>query len=513
VIEGFEISNPDGPGIRIRDVDYVVIRNNYVHGCGTDFSEAIQANIIAGIADASLAMMNMFMETGGILVFNAKRVEVYGNRVSDNDYGIAVTTYQTRTDEVLIYNNTVERNHRSYFISVYDANKVDIYNNFVADNGLSIFMDNIALVEAFERGEAFGDGRSQGILSQGSNHVRIHGNTVINSSSDGIGVINGELDYVEDVEIFDNMITGNGEQGIWIVKSRNGWIHDNVIWENRIRPGDWGGSSGIMFEGGVSNFSIYDNDISYNDALGIFAISSSDNDIYGNEIHHNADGAIGFGESFFIESSVSNNTIIRDNIIHHNRIAAFNIRTDLLANVVVDNNTFTKNGGNPIHYADYDDYDVTAHPEDWEYDSPSVLTFLRQDEQLDDFTIGTNIIDGIVVTGSFEWEPEPEPEEGEQPQEPPTEESVTTPEQPTEETPEPPEPSTEETETPPETPTGETQQPIEPTVEEPETLPESMDEEQGDKSLRLDEILIPAGILVVLATAGMYVYSRLKRGM
>jgi ribosomal protein L14 len=42
VIEGYEISKSDGPGIQVRDTDYVIIRNNYCHGCGTRVSEQRQ---------------------------------------------------------------------------------------------------------------------------------------------------------------------------------------------------------------------------------------------------------------------------------------------------------------------------------------------------------------------------------------------------------------------------------------------------------------------------------------
>jgi len=89
VIEGYEIANPDEPGIQVRHVDHVVIRNNYLHDCGTKISEKIQDKVEA-TGDARCAMMSHPDETGAINVFDAKTVEISGNRVTNNDYGIRV---------------------------------------------------------------------------------------------------------------------------------------------------------------------------------------------------------------------------------------------------------------------------------------------------------------------------------------------------------------------------------------------------------------------------------------
>ena len=485
VIEGYEIANPDGPGIQVRHVDYVVIRNNYIHDCGTKISEDIQEKITTGIGDARLATMDNPFDTGGIMVFNAKRVEISGNRVINNDYGIVVQQYGMRPEKVLIYDNTVEKNHRSHFISVYNADKVDIYDNHVADNGLGIFMDNIGLTEAFERGEDFGDGRSQGISINGSNHVRIFENTVINSSSDGIGVTNGELDFVEDIEIFNNTILKNGEQGIWIVSAINGQIYNNIVSENRHRVDEFGGSSGIMFEGKVFDFKVFDNDIGFNDAFGIYLISSSDNEIYNNDIHHNGDGAIGWGQQFYLEKGTSSDTVIQSNNISHNRIAALTVKTDLLGLVTVGNNVFTKNGGDPIHFEFYDDYDMTAHPEDWEYNETSVILRLENEEQIDQFNIGTNWVDEQQVTGTFNVEKKTQEEEDPVPEPyipPKVEESTVE------------EPAV-----------------AEPTVEEQEVHPVSIDKETTNEDTRINEVLIIVGITVAVVAVGLLAFFLVRR--
>lgn len=411
VVSGYEITNPDGAGIQIREVDYVVIKNNYIHDCGVNISEDRKKKIKER-GKTTLAAMNKPFDTGGILVFEAVSVEIYNNEVINNDYGINVFSNRKRAEKVTIYNNKVKDNHRSFFIRVKNADNVDIYDNYVEDNGLGIFFDNKGLMKAFERGEDFPDGRSQGIGVDGCNQVKIFRNTVINSSSDGIAATAGELDLVEDIEIFNNTVLRNNEQGIWIVKAKNGKIHDNTIRENRHRRDEVGGSSGIMFEGQVDNFKVFNNDIGYNDMFGIFLISSSDSEIYGNEIHHNGDGGIGFGELYSVESNrlietdrlaentiLSENTIIRDNNFHHNRMAAIVVKTDFLGKVIVDNNLFTQNGGNPIHYEDYQDYSFVNHPEDWEYEDDSEILLLENKEEISHFSIGTNIIDGKKVEG------------------------------------------------------------------------------------------------------------------
>jgi parallel beta-helix repeat protein len=398
IVEGYEITDPNGPGIQIREVDYVVIRNNYIHDCGTKISEGIQKQI-KDTGKTTLSAMNKPFDTGGILIFDAKSVEVYNNKVINNDYGIFILGHNKRPDKVSIYDNVVKNSHRASFIYVRNADNVDVSKNDVEDNGLDIFMDNKGLMEAFKRGKDFPDGRSQGIAIDGCNHVKISDNTVINSSSDGIGVFAGTLDYVQDIDIYDNTVLRNGEQGIWIVKARNGKIHNNTVKENRHRKGEMGGSSGIVLEGEVYNFEIYNNNIGYNDVFGICLIGSSNNNIYDNQIYHNGDGAFGWNELFYWrddyykKDSVNGDTIIKNNNIHHNRRAVFVVNTSILDNVIVEDNIIMNNGGNPIHYEYYDDYKTETHPGDWEYNKKSELLIFKNKEQANHFKIGENKID------------------------------------------------------------------------------------------------------------------------
>jgi parallel beta-helix repeat protein len=402
VIKGYEITNPGGPCIQIKNVEHVIIRENYIHDCGIEISEEIQEKI-KNSGDARLAMMNAPDKTGGINVFNPLTIEISNNNIINNDYGIRVAGYDQKIESANIYDNIVHSNHRSHFIWVQKADNVNIYNNDVRDNGL--FIANEALVEAFEKGEDYGDGRSQGIITDICNHVKIFNNTVINSSSDGIAAVGDNDDLVEDIEIFNNIVIRNAEQGIWIVAAKDGKIHHNIVRENTHRIDTTGGSSGIMFEGDVSNFEIFSNNISYNDMVGVYFIDSPNNEIYDNEIHHNGDGAFGWGELFHFEKKgkgSTTNTIIRNNNIHHNRRAVFiPMSTTSIGETIVENNIFEANGGNPIHYEDYDDFDVTAHPEDWEYDGVSVFLLEEHEDLIENFNIRTNTIDGEKVIGKF----------------------------------------------------------------------------------------------------------------
>lgn len=75
--------------------------------------------------------------------------------------------------------------------------------------------------------------------------------------------------------------------------------------------------------------------------------------------------------------------------------------TTSIGETIVENNIFEANGGNPIHYEDYDDFDVTAHPEDWEYDGVSVFLLEEHEDLIENFDIRTNTIDGEKVIGKF----------------------------------------------------------------------------------------------------------------
>lgn len=379
IIEGYEITNSDGYCIQIHHVEHVIIRDNYLHDCGTALTEEVIHKMDRG-KDAGAAMVTNADVTGAINIWEAKSVEIRGNEVINNDYGIRVHS-SSNTDRVKIAENSVKNNKRAYFIHVLNAKNVEIFSNQVLDNGLSRFIDNEALGEAFERGEDFGDGRSQGIMCGSCKDVDIYRNIVINSTSDGIG-LGGDLereDYSENFRIYNNTVMWNAEQGLWILTSRNGEIFNNRIWKNTARPDTTGGSSGIMFETHVFDVDIFNNDIAYNDMFGIHMAMSTRINITDNEIHHNADGAIAWGEWFtregrFKAKGFNEGVNIEDNYIHDNMGSVFGFLTDVFEDKVsVIGNKIERNGIRIRHFQEFADHDISNHPEIWVHDGENRL--------------------------------------------------------------------------------------------------------------------------------------------
>jgi hypothetical protein len=399
IIEGYEITNPDGPCISTVHVKHVVIRNNHLHDCGTNVSAAVQAAILAG-GDVSLATELNRGETGAIHVFNPLQVEVNNNTLENVDYGMVIHAADHRIAGVSVRGNIVESSHRAGAIYVCVADAVSVENNCSRDSGLELFFDNETLAAELEAGqEHTGDGRAWGIIADNCNNVTIKANTVINSSTDGIAVTADETASGNQVfDVAGNVVLRNGEQGIWIVGMRDGRINNNVIWENRARQTEVGGSSGIVLDVGSRDIEIHNNDLAYNDMYGIALQAASTARIHDNEIHHNGDGAIGWGD--FHAPGSGFHTAVTDNSIHDNRLQVFGFMTEAVGTVTVDGNTITRVGGQPVHYEDFADHNSVAHPEAWDYSGRSAILPLASEAQKGFFQFGTNTIDGVVVVGS-----------------------------------------------------------------------------------------------------------------
>ena len=63
-------------------------------------------------------------------------------------------------------------------------------------------------------------------------------------------------------------------------------------------------------------------------------------------------------------------------------MAAFVVWGKRFGRTVLKGNEVVNNGGNPIHFEFYDDYDIRAHAEDWKYDGKPVVFKLVSDEQI-----------------------------------------------------------------------------------------------------------------------------------
>lgn len=414
IIEGYEISNPDGPAIQIEGVEYVIIRDCYVHDSGTTLSNHIQ-ELVKETGDASHSTMSNWMVTGGISVFNCENVVIENNIVENNDFGIAVLSYEQRLDSVRIVNNTVRENHRSFFITVQNSDQVEIADNIVADNGLSLFVDNLGSFEAQSAGGEFPDGRTMGIVTHGSMNVSIHGNTVYNSSSDGIAATGGEIGLAQDIRIFNNTIYHNNEQGIWLQDAANVSVYNNYIYANRHRPQEAGGSSGINMEGGCFDVEIFENDIGYNDIMGVMIMNSSGISIHDNLIHHNVDGGIGFSQLTYSSNYEMRDVEIYDNQFLRNRVSALTYWSGVL-DVEIYGNNFTQNGGAPYHYQFYEDHEILGHPEAWTILDSSTNIKIDNPNEENQIVIGQNLLDGVSVIGQLVLPEDTEPT----PEEPPT---------------------------------------------------------------------------------------------
>ena len=75
--------------------------------------------------------------------------------------------------------------------------------------------------------------------------------------------------------------------------------------------------------------------------------------------------------------------------------------TEIPGNVVVKNNIFDSNGGNPLHFEMYEDFDMAAHPEDWKYKGEQRLFLVTNNNlksEIDKFTLKENVITKEVIT-------------------------------------------------------------------------------------------------------------------
>jgi parallel beta-helix repeat protein len=233
IIEGYEITNPDGTCIEVKNSEHVIIRNNYLHNCGTALQD------------------EEYHEGYALLVGDAEDVTIEGNVVKENLKG--VTAY--RTQRLKILNNIIERTMKRSSLMCEICSQTEVAFNTLKDNGVP------------EHFWVPGD-RIIGIWMVRSDDVDIHDNTVIRSTSDGIGVTgqvynSSFLDMYDDwtglatnVRIYRNTLLDNMEQGIWLVRAKNIEVYDNVIRTGCATPG-----GALTLEFSVSDSEFYNNEL------------------------------------------------------------------------------------------------------------------------------------------------------------------------------------------------------------------------------------------------------------
>jgi len=242
IIEGYEITNPTGDCINIINSKYIIIRNNYIHNCGTD--KEFQKKT------------DHYKEGYAVIIGNSSNIIFENNTLENNFRGfIAYNTNKLKAINNYIINTTqysplwCERCPNSEFAF-----------NYLSDNGNpEIFW-------------APGD-RAIGIWIKRSDNVSIHHNKVIRSTSDGIAVTGqiygpsftvpdtygkGPRDdytgYSTNISIYNNLLLDNMEQGVWLVNDRNVKVYNNTI-----RTGCFTYGSTISTEFNVGNSEFYNN--------------------------------------------------------------------------------------------------------------------------------------------------------------------------------------------------------------------------------------------------------------
>jgi parallel beta-helix repeat protein len=243
IIEGYEITNPDGDCINIINSKHIIIRNNYFHDCGTN-TKIIQKRT------------EHVYEEGGYatLIGNSSDI-IFENNILQNNYR-GFMAYNTPNLKALKNNITTSFSHSPFECE--RCNNSEFSFNYLSDNGKpEIFWDP-------------GD-RSIGIWVKRSDNVNIHNNVVIRSTSDGIAVTghiyapsftvdeftdrpHPQADWTgicNNVKIYNNLLLDNMEQGVWLVNARDIKVYNNTM---RTSCSTYGRSIFTEFNVGDSEF-------------------------------------------------------------------------------------------------------------------------------------------------------------------------------------------------------------------------------------------------------------------
>jgi parallel beta-helix repeat protein len=243
IIEGYEISNPEGTCIKVINSKNVIVRNNYLHNCGTDQEFQIKTD--------------HYQDGYATLIGDSSNI-IFENNVLDNNF----RGFMAYSTPYLSANNNKITNtlhHSPLWCEV--CHHSEFSSNYLSDNGNPMHF--------WVPGE-----RTIGIWIKRSDNVEIYDNTIIRSTSDGIAVT-GHI-YAEsftvradpnmphpqadwsansnNVNIYNNLILDNMEQGIWLVNARNINVYDNTI-----RTGCFTYGSPISTEFNVGNSNFYNN--------------------------------------------------------------------------------------------------------------------------------------------------------------------------------------------------------------------------------------------------------------
>ncbi|MCD4705287.1 right-handed parallel beta-helix repeat-containing protein [bacterium] len=209
IIEGYEISSDIANCIEVKNSEHVIIRNNYLHDCtfSKDPNEPLS-----------------WTEGRAIVVKNSKDILIENNILLKNKIGI----FAYKLERVKILHNDIRETQVVGSLKCEYCENSEIAFNYLLDNG---------------RPDWFWvpGNRIIGIWVAASNNINIHDNTVIRSSSDGIG-ISGTIDsslenpgkrdwkmVSKNVRVYNNMLLDNLELGIWLGRIKNMKCFNNTI--------------------------------------------------------------------------------------------------------------------------------------------------------------------------------------------------------------------------------------------------------------------------------------------
>ncbi len=245
IIEGNDISNPSGDCIKIINSKNIIIKDNHLHNCGIDKDFQKRTD--------------HYREGYAVLIGDSSNI-IFENNILDNNFR-GFMAYNT--PDLQAKNNKIINTIQYSPLWCERCSNSEFSFNYLSDNG---------------NPEHFWvpSDRSIGIWIKRSDNIKIHDNTVIRSTSDGISVTghiytpsftvnedktkpHPQADWSglsNNVEIYNNLILDNMEQGVWLVNARGIKVYGNTI-----RTGCFTYGAPISTEFNVGDSEFYNNKI------------------------------------------------------------------------------------------------------------------------------------------------------------------------------------------------------------------------------------------------------------
>jgi len=246
-----------------------------------------------------------FNEYGGIDLYGGQENNLTHNIIRLNDvYGIRI---YTNSKYNIIRNNTINANGMYGIFSFNGDNNTfiqnEIYNNSLTNFGAGFYImysdNNIFMYNNVSHN------KYSGTYLTGSQNSRFISNRIFNNSRRGIFINNNANETI----FVKNTIENNGYGGIELYDGHNVKINENKLNHNSLGSGSW---PGIRLWNS-NNSVIWNNTIQDNKHNALNIIGGSRNQIYNNNISNNDAGGI----YFYCSNTFPNSN---NNLIYNNRI-------------------------------------------------------------------------------------------------------------------------------------------------------------------------------------------------